>query len=131
MLCDSITLSEVSATAPSGTTYLGPIISSVSLRYTEQLRISVMVGESFLPSGALGLQSTALVMNKASLLIPALEMNHSKFRPVWSPNRGIPYLSAPSLPGASAMKTTEVSKLPLGGPSTGVRWVMRGQILQR
>ena len=130
-MCGSIILSEASATDPNGATYLGPIISNVSLRFIEQLRISVMVGESFLPSTALGLHSTALVMKIAALLIPALEISHSKFRPVWSPNRGIPNLSAPSLPGASAMKTTEESKLPLGGPSTRVRSVMRGQRLQR
>ena len=82
MLWDSITLSEASATDPNGTMYLGLTISSVSLRYMEQLRISVMVGESFLPSAALGLQSTALVMKIASLLMPALEISHSKFRPV-------------------------------------------------
>ncbi len=90
------------ATRPREITITGLTRSMVLRRNDEQFEISVGAGTPLLPLLSRGLQRIAFVM-KTSHRCQCIACRSSSNRsPVRSPKSGIPVLSAPSRPGASA-----------------------------
>ena len=116
--CAHTSARALSATLPKEMTRRGFTMSIVLRRNGEQFRISVRVGELLLPSRSRGLQRTAFVMKTSHRCHCMARKSSSKRSPVRSPKRGIPVLSAPRRPGASATNRTLASHRPFNSLST-------------